>query len=57
MSGRTAVVVGGIGKLPYAGMTFHYLHYVLGLTELGYDVHYVERQNRALETYDPTGTR
>ena len=54
MSGRTAVVVGGIGKLPYAGMTFHYLHYVLGLTELGYDVHYVERQNRAQETYDPT---
>lgn len=47
------VVVGGIGKLPYAGVSLYYLHYLLGLEELGYDVHYVERQNRPLETYDP----
>lgn len=53
MSAPLAVCVGGIGKLPYGGLTMHYVHYVLGLRELGYRVHYVERQNRPLETYDP----
>lgn len=53
MTRPRAVVVGGIGKLPYAGVSLYYLHYLLGLGELGYDVHYVERQNRPLETYDP----
>ena len=53
MSGPIAVVVGGIGKLPYAGVSLFYLHYLIGLRQLGYRVHYVERQNRPLETYDP----
>ena len=53
MSAPLAICVGGIGKLPYGGLTMHYVHYVLGLQELGYRVHYVERQNRPLETYDP----
>ena len=51
-----AVLVGAIGKLPYAGVAAYYLHYVRGLQELGYEVHYVERQNKAGEYYDP-GTR
>jgi hypothetical protein len=32
----------------------YYVHHVLGLLELGYRVHYVERQNRDGETYDPS---
>ena len=48
-----AVLVGAIGKLPYAGVAAYYLHYVRGLQELGYEVHYVERQNKACEYYDP----
>jgi hypothetical protein len=48
-----AVVVGFIGKLPVAGMALYNLHYIAGLQELGYEVHYVERQNRPLEYYDP----
>ena len=50
---RHIVVVGAIGKLPYAGMTMYWLHYVRGLQELGYVVHYVERQNKPDEYYDP----
>ena len=50
---RHIVVVGAIGKLPYAGMTMYWLHYVRGLQELGYVVHYVERQNKPGEYYDP----
>jgi hypothetical protein len=53
VSAPLAVFVGGIGKLPYGGITMYYVHHVLGLLELGYRVHYVERQNRELETYDP----
>jgi len=53
MSAPLAVCIGGIGKLPYGGVTMYYVHHVLGLLELGYRVHYVERQNRELETYDP----
>ena len=48
-----AVVVGCIGKLPYAGMTAYVVHHILGLQDLGYDVHYVERLNRSGEAYDP----
>lgn len=50
---RLAVVVGFLGKLPFAGMTLYNLHYVAGLRELGYEVHYVERQNVPDEYYDP----
>ena len=54
MSKPIAIAVGGIGKIPYAGMSLYYLHYIVGLRELGYDVHYVERQNNPKECYDPT---
>lgn len=47
------VVVGFIGKLPYAGMSLYNLHYISGLKALGYDVHYVERINKPQECYDP----
>ncbi len=47
-----AVVVGFIGKFPVAGMTYYNLHYIAGLRDLGYDIHYVERQNRKVECYD-----
>jgi hypothetical protein len=50
-----AVAVGFIGKLPYAGMSLYCLHYIAGLQALGYEVHYVERQNRPGECYDPRG--
>jgi hypothetical protein len=52
-SERLAVVVGSIGKLPYGGHSFFVLHYIVGLQELGYSVHYVERVNRPDECYDP----
>jgi hypothetical protein len=54
--GRTkplAVVIGFIGKLPVAGMSLYNLHYIAGLQALGYDIHYVERQNEPCECYDP----
>jgi hypothetical protein len=47
------VVIGAVGKLPYAGIGFYYLHHVTGLLKLGYDVYYVERQNRDFDSYDP----
>jgi hypothetical protein len=53
MSRPLAVVIGFIGKLPMAGMALYNLHYVAGLQELGYDVHYVERQNEPGDYYDP----
>jgi hypothetical protein len=37
------IVTGLIGQHPVlGGMTWHYLHYVLGLRQLGHDVYYVE---------------
>ena len=41
----TAIVVGFIAKLPVAGMCLYCLHHIVGLIELGYRIHYVERQN------------
>src|SRR5207244_4009453 len=49
-----AVVIGAVGKLPYAGMSLYFLHYVVGLRELGYEVQYVERLNKPNECYNPT---
>ena len=54
MSAPTAVLVGFIAKLPYGGMALYNLHYLVGLLELGYDVHYVERVNTPYECYDPS---
>jgi len=53
MTRPLAVVVGFIGKLPMAGMMLYNLHYILGLQDLGYDVHYVEQQNSVEDYYDP----
>ena len=54
MSRPLAIVVGFIGKQPVAGMAYYNIHYIVGLQELGYDVHFVERQNQPLECYDPS---
>lgn len=53
MSEPTAVIIGFIGKLPLAGMALANLHCVIGLQELGYRVHYVERQDKPFDCYDP----
>jgi hypothetical protein len=50
---RLAVVVGFTGKWPLAGLALYNLHYLAGLAELGYEVHYVERQNGPDDYYDP----
>lgn len=50
---RSAVLVGFVVRSPVAGMAFYNLHYVAGLRELGYDVHYVEHLNAPNECYDP----
>jgi hypothetical protein len=46
-----AVVTGYIGTFPLAGMTLHYLQYLLGLERLGWTVSYLEDTGRW--TYDP----
>ena len=46
VSAPLAVSSAGSGSSPTAGVTMYYVHHVLGLQELGYRVHYVERQNR-----------
>jgi hypothetical protein len=48
------VLVGFIARLPYAGMSLWNLHYIKGLQQLGYDVHYVEKLMGPNECYDPT---
>lgn len=53
MTRPLAVVVGFVGKLPMAGMTLYNTHYIAGLQQLGYDVHYVEQRHTADEYYDP----
>ena len=42
MTRLRVVVTGLIGSIPLAGLTMHYLQYVLGLRELGHEVHYLE---------------
>jgi hypothetical protein len=36
---------------PLAGVTYQFLHYLIGLRKLGYDVYYVEDSGRWI--YDP----
>jgi len=52
-----AILVGFIAKLPYAGMSLWNLHYLVGLRQLGYDVHYVEKLMGPDECYDPSTDR
>jgi hypothetical protein len=46
------IVFGIMFFYPLAGVTFQFLHYLLGLRRLGYDVYYVEDSQRRV--YDPT---
>src|SRR5687768_2030286 len=45
------IVFGILFWYPLAGVTFQFLHYLLGLRRLGYDVYYVEDSGRYI--YDP----
>jgi hypothetical protein len=45
------LVFGILFWYPLAGVTYQFLHYLLGLQRLGYDVHYVEDSGRWV--YDP----
>ena len=51
MEGLRIVVTGLIGSIPLAGLTLHYLQYVLGLRRLGHDVLYLE--DTGAWYYDP----
>jgi hypothetical protein len=51
--GETVLLIGALGKLPYGGMAFYWGHHIVGLRELGYDVHYLERLDHPNEAYDP----
>lgn len=51
-AGRGRIIVFGLMFwYPLAGVTYQFLHYLLGLQELGYDVWYVEDSGRWV--YDP----
>jgi hypothetical protein len=56
MSGRSArgrvIVFGILFWYPLAGVTYQFLHYLLGLRRLGFDPYYVEDSGRWI--YDPT---
>src|SRR5687768_6684301 len=45
------IVFGILFWYPLAGVTFQFLHYLIGLRRLGYDVYYVEDSARWI--YDP----
>ena len=52
-SGLCIVVMGYIIRMPLGGLAWHYLQYVLGLTQLGYEVYYVEDSDDYPSCYDP----
>jgi len=45
------IVFGILFWYPLAGVTYQFLHYLIGLRKLGYDVHYIEDSGRWV--YDP----
>ena len=45
------IVFGILFFYPLAGVTYQFLHYLLGLRRLGYDPYYVEDSSRWI--YDP----
>ena len=52
MLGKGKIIVSGIAFwYPLAGVTWQFVHYLLGLKRLGYDVYYVEDSYRRV--YDP----
>lgn len=48
------IVMGYIVRGPLGGLSWHHLHYVLGLARMGYDVLYVEDSGDGPSCYDPT---
>lgn len=42
---KRLIVLGSMGRIPYAGMAWETLHYQEGFRRLGHDVHYVEDTN------------
>jgi hypothetical protein len=49
---KTRIIVSGIlFWYPLAGVTYQFLHYLIGLQRLGYDVYYIEDSSRWI--YDP----
>jgi hypothetical protein len=51
MSKGKIIVFGILFWYPLAGVTFQFLHYLIGLRRLGYDVYYIEDSGRWV--YDP----
>ena len=45
------IIFGIVFWYPLAGVTWQFLHYLLGLRQLGWDVYYVEDSARTI--YDP----
>ena len=45
------VVLGLMGRIPFGGQAWHYLHFLLGLHQLGHEVYYVE--DDTAWPYDP----
>ena len=48
------VVLGYVVRGPIGGMTWHHLHYLLGLRSLGYEVFFVEDSDEYESCYDPS---
>lgn len=51
------VVLGYLVRGPFGGMAWHHLQYVLGLTQLGHDVLFVEDSDDYASCYDPSRRR
>jgi hypothetical protein len=51
MNAMRMVVAGGVGAMPFAGVTWQVLHYLEGFRRLGHDVFYLEDTQRW--PYDP----
>jgi hypothetical protein len=47
------IVLGFLIREPTGGLAWHYLNYVLGLAELGYDVYYIEDSGDEPMCFDP----
>ena len=48
------ILLGYIVRCPVGGMTWHYLQYVMGLQQLGYDVYFIEDSDDYPCCYNPT---
>ena len=51
------VVVGYLVRGPLGGLAWHHLQYVVGLTQLGHDVHFIEDSDDYPSCYDPRHDR